>query len=90
MAAVGPRSPTVTCREFAEFICDYFAGELSPDTRTQFDDHLARCVNCRRYLTSYRESVTLGKHAYDEGAKLPDDVPEDLVRAILAARPKQA
>ena len=80
----------ITCREFADFMSDYFAGELTPDVRSQFDDHLARCVNCRRYLASYQESVTLAKHAYDGNAELPDDVPEDLVRAILAARPKNA
>jgi anti-sigma factor RsiW len=80
----------VTCREFADFMSDYFAGELLADVRAQFDDHLARCVNCRRYLTSYQESVTLGKHAYDDCVELPKDVPEDLVRAILAARPKRS
>ena len=79
----------MTCREFADFMSDYLVGELPSDVRTQFDDHLARCVNCRRYLTSYKESVKLAKHAYDDCAELPDDVPEDLVRAILAVRRKQ-
>jgi anti-sigma factor RsiW len=90
MPAIGLWGPSVTCREFADFMSDYFAGELPPDVRARFDDHLARCVNCRRYLISYQESVKLGKHAYDDCAELPDDVPEDLVRAILAGRPKQA
>jgi anti-sigma factor RsiW len=77
----------VTCREFADFISDYLSGELAPDVRTHFDDHLERCANCRRYLTSYDESVKLGTHAYDDDcAELPADVPEDLVRAILVAR----
>jgi anti-sigma factor RsiW len=77
----------VTCRDFAEFISDYLSGELPSNARSQFDDHLARCANCRRYLTSFEESVKLGKHAYDDdSAELPEDVPEDLVRAILAAR----
>lgn len=87
MIRIGPGSMDVTCREFAEFMGDYLAGELSADVRTQFDDHLARCTNCRRYLTSYEESVKLGKHAFDDnGADLPADVPEELVQAILAAR----
>lgn len=77
----------MTCREFAEFISDYLTGELPLEVRARFDDHLARCANCGRYLRSYEESVTLGKHAFDDpGAELPADVPEDLVRAILAAR----
>ncbi len=77
----------MTCRDVAGFISDYLSGELSPEVRTRFDDHLARCANCRRYLRSYEETVTLGKHAFDEaGAELGLDVPEDLVQAILAAR----
>ncbi len=77
----------MTCREFAEFMSDYLGGELPSDVRARFDDHLARCANCRRYLASYDESVKLGKHAYDYGlAELPAEVPEDLVQAILAAR----
>jgi len=77
----------VTCRDVAGFISDYLSGELSPEVRTRFDDHLARCANCRRYLRSYEETVTLGRHAFDEaGAEPALDVPEDLVQAILAAR----
>ena len=77
----------MTCREFADFMSDYLSGELPSDVRARFDDHLARCANCRSYLTSFHESVKLGKHAYDNDcAELPAGVPEDLVRAILAAR----
>jgi anti-sigma factor RsiW len=77
----------VTCREFADFMADYLSGELEPALRQPFDDHLNLCVNCQRYLTSYRETVALGKRAFeDEDAVLPPDVPDDLVKAILAAR----
>ena len=77
----------MTCREFAEFMSDYLSGELPSDIRARFDDHLARCANCRNYLMSFQESVTLGEHAYDnDGAAMPADVPDDFVRAILAAR----
>ena len=77
----------MTCREFADFMGDYLAGELSPAARAEFDHHLSLCVNCRRYLKGYEETVKLGKHAFDdEDAAVPHDVPEDLVKAILAAR----
>jgi anti-sigma factor RsiW len=76
----------VTCRELADFISDYRDGELPPEVRARFDDHVARCGNCRRYLQSYDESVTLAKHAYDDRPELPTGVPEELVQAILAAR----
>lgn len=78
----------MTCREFADFMADYLSSELPIDTRQQFDHHLSLCINCQRYLTSYRETVALGKRAFaDEDAALPPDVPEQLVKAILAARP---
>jgi anti-sigma factor RsiW len=76
----------VTCREFADFIGDYLAGELPAPVQTGFDRHLEVCPNCRRYLRSYEETVTLGQRAFeDENAMLPQDVPEELVSAILAA-----
>ena len=78
----------MTCREFADFMADYLSSELAPATRQLFDHHLTLCVNCQRYLTSYRQTVALGKRAFsDDDATLPPQVPEELVRAILAARP---
>jgi anti-sigma factor RsiW len=77
----------VTCREFADFMMDYQSGELASDVRARFEHHLTLCVNCRTYLSSYEETVKLGKTAFDdEHAELPADVPEDLVKAILALR----
>jgi anti-sigma factor RsiW len=80
---------TVTCREFADFMMDYLSGEIAPESRIRFDDHLAHCSNCEKYLRGYEETVRLGKRAFeDERATLPDDVPQQLVDAILAARRK--
>ena len=77
----------MTCRELADFIADYLAGELPADVNAGFEHHLDLCENCRRYLTSYEETVKLGKRAFDDDdAMLPPDAPEELVKAILAAR----
>ena len=77
----------MTCREFAEFMDDYLAGELSSPAKAEFDRHLELCVNCRKYLAGYEETIKLGKAAFtDEYAALSSDVPEPLVKAILAAR----
>lgn len=79
----------MTCREFADFIGDYLNGDLPPDMRTGFDRHLDVCPNCRRYLRSYEETVKLGRRAFDdEDALVPPEIPEELVSAILAARPR--
>ena len=76
----------MTCREFADFMMDYLAGELLPPVRQQFDVHLSLCSNCRKYLKGYEETIRLGKRAFDDDeALVPAEVPEDLVKAIIAA-----
>ena len=77
----------MTCREFTDFIMDYLSGEIASESRTLFEHHLSLCENCQKYLATYRQSVGLGKRAFDDdSAASPEDVPEDLVKTILAAR----
>ena len=77
----------VTCREFADFIMDYLEAELPPDVLTAFEHHLSICENCDRYLAQYRATVAAGRAAFDDPeSKVPEEVPEDLVKAILASR----
>jgi anti-sigma factor RsiW len=76
----------VTCKEFIEFLLEYLLGEVD---RTRFDAHLAVCPSCVAYLKTYQQTVKLGKAAFIQpGDKLPEEVPEDLVQAILEARQK--
>lgn len=77
----------MTCRELTSFIHDYLAGELPPDRSQGFEHHLTLCENCRRYLRQYRHTIAAGRAAFtDPDAPVPAEVPDDLVRAILAAR----
>jgi anti-sigma factor RsiW len=79
----------VTCREFTEFLDAYVGGTLSAAQRAEFDGHLASCKACVAYLESYRRTIELARNARrDEGAA-PQEAPEELVRAILAARKRQ-
>lgn len=83
-------SHPVTCREFVEFLADYLAGELPQPQRDEFNTHLSICPACVSYMKTYVESIRLGKGALaatDE--PLPSEVPEEIVRAILAARSKR-
>ena len=81
----------MTCHEFIDFLDDYLDGSLSLDQRTRFDEHLAECPDCQSYLESYQRTIRLGKAALADGDEpVAPDVPEDLVRAILAARPPGA
>ena len=78
----------MTCREFADFIADYLSGELPSGSRSAFEQHLHLCPNCERYLAGYEGTVKLGKQAFDrdDDAVVPDDVPDELVKAILDAQ----
>ena len=77
----------MTCRQLTSFIHDYLAGELPPDRASGFEHHLTLCENCRRYLQQYRDTIAAGRAAFaDPDAPVPAEVPDDLVRAILAAR----
>ncbi len=77
----------LTCREFIAFIIDYLDGELDTDQSSRFEAHLDECPDCVHYLESYRATSLLASHAMRQlSLPVPDDVPEDLVRAVLAAR----
>ena len=79
----------MTCKQVADFLLDYTAGELPDTTRIVFEQHLRVCPNCREYLAIYRTTVTLGRHAFDNDTNAVDaGIPEELVSAILAARPR--
>ena len=41
---------TLTCRELADFILDYLSGELSRESRAEFDRNLRVCILIRKYL----------------------------------------
>ena len=75
-----------TCREVLDFLSAYLEGELSPEVRAGFERHLQLCPPCVQYLESYRETLRLERDAYDLDGPVPDEVPEDLVRAILESK----
>lgn len=81
-------SESLTCREFVDFLMDYLEGALDADTRGTFEGHMGACPSCETYLDTYRETVALGNKVLCDppDSPVPDDVPEDLVAAILAAR----
>ena len=75
----------LTCRDVADFLMAYLDRELAPPQRLAFEAHLAACDECVRYLRSYARTVRLAQ-ASGRDADEPADVPERLVRSILAAR----
>ena len=81
----------MTCRDFVEFLMQYLSGELSLSERSVFEQHVAACPDCVAYLRTYETTIKLEKEAFDNPTgPVPDELPEDLVRAILAARSARA
>jgi anti-sigma factor RsiW len=79
----------MTCREFTDFLMAYLDDELAAEVRSAFESHMFGCQTCVNYLESYQATVALGRIACAEDEPVPNDVPESLVQAILAARKLQ-
>ena len=80
----------MTCRELSDFLLDYVSGALVPEERARFEEHLGECDDCVVYLRTYEETIKLGRGAFAHpDDPVPEDVPGELLRAILAARGKR-
>jgi predicted anti-sigma-YlaC factor YlaD len=73
----------VNCRECTDFLVDYVNGELPPAQQQVFEQHLQLCQQCVTYMESYKETL---KQCRSVGQEPEPEIPEALVRAILAAR----
>jgi len=77
----------MTCREMTDFIMDYLNGELSPQQEELFALHMEACPPCRAYLATYQKTLELDRDAFTTpDGPVPEEVPEPLIDAILAAR----
>ncbi len=80
----------ITCRYVNDFLMDYVHGELPERERLEFEKHMAVCPPCLAYLESYKQTIRLGKAACTApDAPVPAEIPDELVKAILAARHKK-
>lgn len=76
----------MNCQTCIDFLQDYLNGDLSLCERRTFDEHLLECPECADYMQMYRETVASGKRACCEKDLAVVEIPEELVRAILAAK----
>ncbi len=76
----------MTCRDCAEFLSDYVSGDLPGEARLIFESHLERCANCATYLEQFRVTIQMTRTAVDDARDQAAELPEELIRAILAAR----
>jgi len=79
----------LSCRELIGFLAAYLDGELAPEERAAFEIHLSVCPDCADYLATYRATIHLGKQALAAETEVLEEVPAELVDAILAARSRR-
>jgi anti-sigma factor RsiW len=77
----------MTCRELSDSLTAYLAAELGDAEVERCERHLRCCADCAAYRRSYAQTVRLSRAACRHPADHPTmHLPEDLVRAILAAQ----
>jgi len=55
-----------TCREFVELVTQYLEDRLDAESRVRFEQHVAECPGCARYLDQIREATrVLGRTTLD-------------------------
>ena len=77
----------MTCREVTDVLDRYLDGELPRRDRLALKLHLLVCRACRDYLRSYELTIRAAKGTMlNPDGPPPADMPEELVKAILATR----
>lgn len=79
----------LTCEELDQFVVDYLDRKLTFWQRFKFRFHVLFCPKCKAFLNGYRKTVEIEKRTQTPAQTALDEAPEDLIRAILAARPKK-
>lgn len=72
------------CKDVTARLGPFLRGELPYPERFSVHHHLASCAQCGRMVERGRDAMNLSKAAAASAADPgPDEVPEQLVRAIL-------
>jgi anti-sigma factor RsiW len=61
----------MTCQELVELVTAYLEGSLPADERRAFDEHLAQCPGCDRYLSQFRTTIDLLGELPEESLSAP-------------------
>ena len=56
----------LTCRELVDLVTDYLEDALPHHERLRFENHLAECVGCQRYLHHIRLTIATVGHLREE------------------------
>jgi anti-sigma factor RsiW len=72
----------LTCQELVELVTAYRDGALPPDEQQRFDEHLAVCPPCVRYVEQLDQTVRAVGGLCDDVEREPDT--QELLRAFSA------
>ena len=61
----------MTCEELVELVTAYLEDTLPADDRRAFDEHLALCPGCDRYLAQFRQTIDLLGELPEESLPAP-------------------
>ena len=77
----------LTCKEFDDFMVDYLEDGLPVWQKFMCWLHVKMCRECADFVRDYERAIRLGQNAYDApNERIPDFVPEDLIKAALSHR----
>jgi mycothiol system anti-sigma-R factor len=69
----------MSCQELVQIVTDYLDENLDHPTRARFEEHLAQCAGCERYLNQMRETIRVLGHVAEE------TVPAEMRQRLLTA-----
>lgn len=77
----------MSCREFENFVYDYYEQQLHEDQRKRFEFHMRICPMCELAFKAYVGTSELTSRIFEkEDEVVPtEEVPQELVNAMLAA-----
>jgi anti-sigma factor RsiW len=61
----------MTCQELVELVTAYLDGTLPTAQRRAFDEHLALCPGCERYLAQFQQTIALVGELPEESLSPP-------------------
>ena len=69
----------LSCQELVELVTDYLESALPEEEHRRFDEHLAGCAGCRRYVKQMRATLRV------TGALVPTALSPEAEEALLRA-----
>jgi len=70
---------SLSCQELVELVTDYLEGALEAGDLRRFEEHIAGCGGCTRYLAQLRETIRI------TGTIRTDDLSPEAEQTLLAA-----